>query len=207
VSVPLHVTLSSFNASPTADESVSINWTTESEANIRGFNVYRSDSRDFSSATIVNTSIITAHNTAVSQTYALEDKEVIVGNEYFYWLVAHSHDSTTQTFEPVQVRVVFENNAVVIPMITALSSVFPNPVSVNDMSKFDITVKENETATLRIFNVRGQLVREFDALRTGEHQVRWDHKDSNNREVATGIYFYQLQSPSTHVIQRMTVIK
>ena len=86
-------------------------------------------------------------------------------------------------------------------------SMFPNPVRTGASATFDLGVKNGEIATLQIFNIRGQLVREFPALQAGNQRINWDMRDSNNREVTSGIYFYRLSSPSVDSVQRMVVIR
>jgi hypothetical protein len=203
----LSVTLSVFSANVIEGESVSISWSTESEYSLLGFDVFRSTKNDFDSATRINSSIILANNSSYTHRYFFEDGEVLDGNRYFYWLRAMSSDGTTMRFGPVDVIIETKEVVLVLPQITTLSSVFPNPVRIDSQSHFAVNVKANEIATLRIFNVRGQLVREFDPMTTGVHRVTWDHKNNNNREVATGIYFYRLQSQSVNTTQRMAVIK
>ncbi|MBC8383468.1 MAG: hypothetical protein H8E22_06675, partial [Candidatus Cloacimonetes bacterium] len=48
---------------------------------------------------------------------------------------------------------------------------------------------------IKIYNVKGQLVREFLPV-TPSHShpvsVTWDGKDKNGQKVATGVYLYQL---------------
>jgi hypothetical protein len=70
-----------------------------------------------------------------------------------------------------------------------------------------VDVKEGEIASFRIFNIRGQLIQEFTNLIPGNHKIVWDGRDRNNRDVASGIYFYSLTSPSTQAIRRMVIIK
>jgi hypothetical protein len=86
-------------------------------------------------------------------------------------------------------------------------SVYPNPVRTNSQATFEISVKDDQRATLQIFNIRGQLVREFVNLGAGNHKVIWDQKDNNNREVGTGIYFYRITSPSADEVKRMVIIR
>ena len=41
----------------------------------------------------------------------------------------------------------------------------------------------------------------------GSHTVRWDGKDSNGREVSSGIYLYQLQADYFSQIKKMTLLR
>jgi hypothetical protein len=94
-----------------------------------------------------------------------------------------------------------------IPTITSISRAYPNPVKSSMNVSFDAKVKLNETATVKIYNLKGQLVKEFTPINSGIHKLSWNRRDNNNNEVATGIYFYQIISPTTNHIQKMLIIK
>ena len=72
---------------------------------------------------------------------------------------------------------------------------------------FDLKISDGENATLQIFNIRGQMVREFNDLPARDQQVVWDRTDSNNRQVSSGVYFYRLSNEHTNVVNRMVIIK
>jgi hypothetical protein len=150
--------------------------------------------------------LILATNTHISQSYRFIDNQTTRGKEYLYWLQIISNDSAIQLHGPIPVHIepagsVSEN----VPMYTILNSVYPNPVRGD--ANFEINVKEDETAELRIFNIRGQLVKEFLDIRTGFHNIPWDRRDSMGKEVASGIYFYRFTSPSVESVKRLVIIK
>jgi flagellar hook assembly protein FlgD len=72
------------------------------------------------------------------------------------------------------------------PTTTISFSVTQNAVSGSDGSSF---------VTLEIYNLKGQKVKTLvnEVLSAGEHSVVWDGKNTNNKAVATGIYFYNLK--------------
>jgi hypothetical protein len=94
-----------------------------------------------------------------------------------------------------------------LPIITTMSNMYPNPMKSGSLASFGVSVKEDETANLHIFNIRGQLVHEVKNIRPGNHRINWNGRDRNNREVASGIYFYSLTSPSMHNVRRMVIMK
>jgi hypothetical protein len=72
---------------------------------------------------------------------------------------------------------------------------YPNPF--NPETKIVFNLPEEGDVKLEIYNIKGQKVKTFDAfpnrgLGTSEYSVVWNGKDSNNKEVASGIYFYKL---------------
>ena len=88
----------------------------------------------------------------------------------------------------------------------ARSIVYPNPVMVEEVTfKLYLSVgnvffqpSKNMTETeISIYNIRGQLIKKsFDfQIKDGEHSFVWNKKDMNDREVASGVYFYRINSP------------
>jgi hypothetical protein len=81
---PTLITLSSFTATP-SDKSVLLKWTTESEIDNAGFNIYRSEGLDGDYIKI-NASLIPAVGTSSGGTYQYLDSNVVNRTTYFYKL-------------------------------------------------------------------------------------------------------------------------
>ena len=62
---------------------------------------------------------------------------------------------------------------------------------------------------LSIYNARGQVVRQLiDAhAPTGYHEVIWDGRDDRGRVLASGLYFYRLQTPQGVLTRRLVLLK
>ena len=105
------------------------------------------------------------------------------------------------------ISVIIETGEVVpnLPLFTSMSNVYPNPVQ--HSANFDVQVKEGETANLRIFNVRGQVIKEYLNIPSDFRNIVWDRKDTLGREVSSGVYFYKLTSPSVENVRRMILMK
>ena len=90
---------------------------------------------------------------------------------------------------------------------TQLSGNFPNPFNPSTNISFDI--KEEGNVLIEIFNIRGQRVRTLlnEFKTTGRYSVEWQGTDDNGRDVASGIYFYQMQSREFSDIRRMVLLK
>ena len=86
-----------------------------------------------------------------------------------------------------------------------LSYAYPNPVKTTAM--FDVMVSGNETADFKIFNIKGQLIKEVNSLKAGNQRIIWDKKDKTGREVANGVYFYQLNTSANTVTKKMVLVK
>jgi hypothetical protein len=76
----------------------------------------------------------------------------------------------------------------------ALSAAVPNPFHRATTIRF--ALPENGPATLRVFNVSGQLVKTLVTapMERGDHSVRWDGRDATGLRLSSGVYFYRLDS-------------
>jgi flagellar hook assembly protein FlgD len=71
------------------------------------------------------------------------------------------------------------------------------------------TLGQGGEARLRIFNLAGRQVREFvqRAGVAGRQQVRWDGRDEDGNRLASGIYFYQVESGKLSVTRKLVLMR
>ncbi len=83
----------------------------------------------------------------------------------------------------------------------------PNPF--NPTTEISYSLPEQSNVTLKIYNLLGQEVCILaDGLQpAGLHTVQWDGRDSNGRQVASGIYLYRLTAGSHTQTKRMFLAK
>ena len=64
-------------------------------------------------------------------------------------------------------------------------------------------------ATLKIYNIRGQLVRTLmeEEKLPGAYSVTWDGRDEKGNEVSSGVYFYQLKAREQTETKKMVLLK
>ncbi len=90
-------------------------------------------------------------------------------------------------------------------------NVFPNPyygVNSQEINKYQRFVTFNhlpKMATIRIFNLAGQLVRTLDK-NTDSQYHRWDLKNFDNLPVASGMYVVQVDMPAQSVKKTLKLI-
>ena len=62
---------------------------------------------------------------------------------------------------------------------------------------------------MAVYNIRGQRVRSLmdTELERGHHKIVWDGKDTNNRNVSSGIYFFKLDSGGKTSIHKAMLLK
>lgn len=83
----------------------------------------------------------------------------------------------------------------IIPEESFISQNFPNPF--NDSTTINFELPESGYVSIRIFNSRGQLIRELvkENQLKGYKSVSWDGKNSSGDAVSSGVYFYQINAP------------
>jgi len=98
----LPVELSTFTAAYINSAST-LNWTTQSESNNLGWNVYRSETEDFAAGSVQNADLIDGAGTTSEPTdYTFTNPYPAVGgNCYWYWLESVTLSVESEMFGPV----------------------------------------------------------------------------------------------------------
>jgi hypothetical protein len=94
---------------------------------------------------------------------------------------------------------------------------YPNPFNPTTVIKFTVNAGVNglldselaRSVSIDIFNIKGQLVRNLvnEIFVDGEHSVAWNGKDDNGFDVASGIYFYRIESQGFSQTHKMVLMK
>jgi len=92
------------------------------------------------------------------------------------------------------------------PFRLFLSQSWPNPLRA--FSQIAFTLPSEDKVRLRIFTIAGkEVVRLVDRrLGSGPHAVTWDGRDSRGRRVASGIYFYRLETSDRSSSKKLVVL-
>jgi hypothetical protein len=192
---PLPVTLSSFTASPTANSFVELQWITETETNLLGYHLLRSQEDELATAGRITSSVIEAFNSSSATEYRFLDEEVLTGNTYYYWIQAIDLDLSTAFFGPVSITLAEEDDTDSVPDIytTHLIGAYPNPF--NPGTNISFSLAEESEVTIIVYNSRGQKIRSLSADQTypkGFNSVSWNGKDYRGNEVSSGVYLYKM---------------
>lgn len=201
----LPVELASFSAVQNAQNYVQLNWVTHSETGLIGYNMYRNSSESSSSAIRINNSIIPPTNTSNTSSYSFTDKEVNVGETYYYWLESVEMDGQNSMYGPVNVSVT-GGSVPSLPETSSLGSAYPNPFRLQGSTNIDVAIKAGDEGSVSIYNMKGQILKSY-ALLAGNHTISWDAKDQNGKTCGSGIYLYRLSSPSLNKSGKLMVIK
>jgi len=88
-----------------------------------------------------------------------------------------------------------------------LSQNYPNPF--NPTTKIEFTLAKSGFVTLQIYDVLGRKVRTLvsQELSSAYKSVIWDGKNEDGKEVASGVYFYQLRVGDFSQPRKMILLK
>ncbi len=143
---------------------------------------------------------------------SIADWRLIEGYTY-YWRVRYrdrnlqwSAWSDEYSFMVINKTDVDNNNPAVIKESNLYNN-YPNPFNPSTVIKFDVA--KAGKVTLRIYSVTGQLVTELvnNKVNPGSYSVTWDGTNLHGVKMASGIYFYKLQTVDYQKISKAILIK
>jgi len=88
-----------------------------------------------------------------------------------------------------------------------LNQNYPNPF--NPSTRISFSVPEAGRAVLRVYNVRGQLVKTLldRDVEVGDMTVRWNGEDEQGRRVSSGVYFCSLRTAGMKATRKMILLR
>ncbi|MFC1887615.1 T9SS type A sorting domain-containing protein [Candidatus Cloacimonadota bacterium] len=223
----LPVTLSTFTAS-FVDDQATLLWSTASESNNLGWNVYRSISQNYGQALQVNSGLITGAGNSTVPTYynyvdeGLNDyiEQLDLGSDavVWYWIESISNNGATETHGPVMLQLPqddFDPEFPDLPVIYGLQQNYPNPFNPNTTISFNLNTEGTENTEIIILNIKGQMVRSFDchpefiegSANQSKYSLVWDGTDNSGIEVPSGVYLYKVKSGDFEQTKKMLLLK
>lgn len=204
----LPVELNLFTAYATQNNSIQLDWVTQSETGVSGYYIYRSISDNLYSADVVSP-LIPAQNTSTEQSYRYTDYEVTPGI-WYYWLQNIDIDQQMAFHGSISVTLTDNdgnNGAPVTPRLTSLNSIFPNPF--NPVTTIAFGLARSEQVTLEIYNIKGSKVRTVVAgnLSGGTYRRIWNGTDDNGGALSSGIYFLRMTAGKYSSTAKLVLLK
>jgi hypothetical protein len=94
-----------------------------------------------------------------------------------------------------------------LPTVSSIAQNYPNPFNLQTVIEYQLP--REGRVVLTVYNIVGQEVctltdEDKDA---GYYTVRWDGRDTNGVEVASGLYFYRLQAGTFRQTMKMLLLK
>ncbi len=196
---------SSLSASNNISNLIEVRWDTLTNPNLAGFNIYRSrwPNGDFSKL-----------NDSPIQATSYSDIDLADTNLYWYYvsalfsegnLTAESFGSTAGSGKALTITGL--NDDITAPKKFFLSQNYPNPFNPSTTISYGLAV--DSEVRIVVFNIMGQKVKNLVDQRqaAGYKQVVWDGKDESGRKVATGLYFYKIETANFTKTNKMLLLK
>jgi trimeric autotransporter adhesin len=188
--VPVFITM--FDASA-ADGGVDLAWDIVADEDVLGYKIYRSLDGVPSSDEVIT------HGLLAPNMRSYRDDTALGGRRYEYTLSVVLGDGSEVQSQKVAVNtsayaLVLEQN-------------HPNPF--NPSTTISFTLPERTRVKLAVYDVQGKLVRTLvDAmLSEGRQERTWDGRDTSGKPVASGVYFYRLETTDRTLTRKMLLLK
>ncbi|NIR50419.1 VWA domain-containing protein [candidate division KSB1 bacterium] len=98
-----------------------------------------------------------------------------------------------------------------LPETFQLAQNYPNPFNPTTKIQFDIPLSVGDEAQvqLKVYNLLGELVQVLvhEKKSAGRYTVEWNGQDEDGRNVASGIYIYQLEAGEFKETRRMVLLR
>ena len=188
------VELTSFTATAVNGD-VTLNWTTATETNNKGFQVESKIEGDKSSEWKAIGFVEGHSTTSESQSYSYNDKNLSKGN-YSYRLKQIDFNGAFEYSDIINVEV----NT--IPEELSLEQNYPNPF--NPTTRINFNLPTDSRVTLNVYDILGQKVSSLinTDLTAGKHNVNLDASGLNS-----GIYFYRIEAEGADGVNYSSVRK
>ncbi|OQY37528.1 MAG: hypothetical protein B6226_05120, partial [Candidatus Cloacimonetes bacterium 4572_65] len=166
-------------------------------SNIEGFSIYQARSKNFQRAVRITPTMVEYN--ALESFYSFADIEVEKDNNFF-WIETHFNGESSELSAFIEALNPFNPSDDVTQLIN-IDSIYPNPFK----SQVTIDGYIPPTASVKIYNIKGQFVRQLSASR--ELNIFWDGKGINDRPVANGVYILVIKDKNSFSTHKMVKLK
>ena len=202
----LPVDLTSFSVSRIDNKNI-LSWTVQSELENAGFNIYRAKTFTFeqphdSLFIKINGKFIAGRgNASTEKPYTFEDNVDQSGKSVWYILEDISLNGESTKHGPIKLT---EN---ILPEKFILNQNYPNPF--NPTTNIPFSVSQKSYVKLTIFDSKGKQIKLLlnKSMEQGEHLILWDGLDNWGKRVASGVYFYQINTNGFKKTKKMVFLK
>lgn len=96
-----------------------------------------------------------------------------------------------------------------LPKSFSLLQNSPNPFNPSTVIAFDVPEGGEGKVSLKVFDLRGRMLNTLldGVMQPGRHAVFWDGRDSNGRELASGVYLYRLSVQGWSQTRKMVLLR
>lgn len=172
---------SSLIAIATQDDKIKLTWTAPSEEDVNQYNIYRGTVSGWYTEHIGTV-------TASSQSsYQWLDSDVVLGTTYYYVVRAQDAVGNESANSP-------QASATVTTRLLFLGFQRPPVVQSGRPIKVTIRVRQPVSIRIRIFNLRGEIVYDWNEYISSEEEWTWDGVNMYGQEVNNGTYIWRIEA-------------
>ena len=133
-------------------------------------------------------------------------------NNNYYLSTDQGESWTVQTNGNLMVRALVINgdvdnyNEEIAPVVSNVNN-YPNPF--NPQTTINFNMSKAGKANVTVYNIKGQLVKTIlnDNVKAGTQTVVWNGTDSQNKSVASGVYFFRVKTDNQTINKKMVLQK
>jgi hypothetical protein len=131
-----------------------------------------------------------------------EDKSQGFHNPFFYVTVAIT-SRLALLYTPIGIQPINTE----IPFKFELAQNYPNPF--NPTTKFTFSLPKNQQVTIKIYDLLGREVKTLvdKFVNAGKYSVTWDGDNISGNMVASGVYFYRIETPLFTDVKKMVLVR
>lgn len=123
------------------------------------------------------------------------------------WLAFGNDIYRSNNYVPLFPYTDVPDEPVSLPFEFSLNQNFPNPFNSKTVIRFSLDKPGN--VSLEVFDILGRKVKTLsDGFKqAGNYEITWNGRNSENTEVASGIYFYRLKTDVNVLVRRMAYLR
>jgi hypothetical protein len=182
-----------------APEGLEITWEPNTEPDLGCYMMHRGISSDF---------VPGGGNLVYSECDEIFfDSEWRWDNQYWYKLAAVDIHGNVSEYVLLGPGYVTGDETPETPQVSYLSQNYPNPFNPATIIRFGLESRGD--VSLRIYDPAGRLVRILveESRDAGHYTEEWDGRDREGRRVASGMYFYSLQTDAFKETRKMVLVR
>ena len=182
----------------TVESTIRLNWEPNPEEDLRHYRIYRSETANFE--------ISKPFAYAIDTVFV--DSSAVAGRTYYYRITAadFSGNESEPSIEDSAGVLTSVVNGQELPKNFNLEQNYPNPFNPSTVIAYQIP--RAAFVELRIYNMRGQLVRLLvtENQVPGEHRAVWDGRDDAGKQVPSGLYVYRMTADGFTASRKMLLV-
>jgi len=203
---PTAVTLSSFDA-VIEDNGIVIRWTTVTEPNCAGFNIYRSEHENSEYMKLNSSMISGLGNSTTGASYSYTDTPG-EATTYYYKLESITLQGESDFYDPVIVSVTsVDIKKYIVPDSYTLSQNYPNPF--NPETTIEFGLPKTGFVEITIYDIKGKLVRKLvsEQKSAGNHIIKWNANTGFGNRMSSGVFYYRMKCGEFQQTNKMILMK